>query len=106
MFFVLRYGNNVRTKEKAPSMELRETGEVVLFSFLWYGNNVRTKEKAPSMELRETRDVLGCYSYVKLSNFPLPMVLLCHGTKYNNIEWNSFSSYMSDIKHSPIVVYG
>jgi hypothetical protein len=30
--------------------------------------------------------------YVMLSNFPLPVVLLYYGTKYNNIEWNPFSS--------------
>jgi hypothetical protein len=67
-----------------------------LLSFLWYGNNASTKEKALSMELPETCGLLGCYRTltpsIMLSNFPLPVVLLCYGTKYNNIEWNPFSS--------------
>jgi hypothetical protein len=48
------------------------------------------------MELPETCGLLGCYRKltpsVILSNFPLPVVLLYYGTKYNNIEWNPFSS--------------
>jgi hypothetical protein len=48
------------------------------------------------MELPETCGMLGYYKTltpsVMLSNFPLPFVLLYYGTKYNNIEWNPFSS--------------
>jgi hypothetical protein len=69
---------------------------LALLSFLWYGNNASTKEKALSMELPETYVILGCYitltPSIMLSNFPLLVVLLCYGTKYNNIEWNPFSS--------------
>jgi hypothetical protein len=71
-------------------------GEVSLLSFLWYKNNANTKEKALSMELPETCGMFDCYktltSYVMLSNFPLSFFQLCYGTKYNNIEWNPFSS--------------
>jgi len=42
------------------------------------------------MELPETCGMLGCYieltPYVKLSNFPLLVLLLCYGTKYNSIR--------------------
>jgi hypothetical protein len=55
-----------------------------------------TNEKELFMESPETCGLLGCYRklmpYVMLSNFPLPVVLLCYGAKYNNIEWNPFSS--------------
>jgi hypothetical protein len=71
-------------------------GESALISFLWYENNANTREKALSMELLETCDLLGCYKtltpYFILSNFPLPIVLVFYGTKYNNIEWNPFFS--------------
>jgi hypothetical protein len=67
-----------------------------MISFIWYVNNARIKEKALFMELPETCGLLGCYriltAYVMLCNFPLPVVLLYYETKYNNIEWNPFSS--------------
>jgi hypothetical protein len=48
------------------------------------------------MELPETYGMLGYYKTltpsVILFNFPLSVVLLCYGIKYNNIEWNPFSS--------------
>ena len=66
-------------------------GEATMLSFLWYGNNACTKKKALSMELPESSGLLGYYRTltlsVMLSNFPLLIVFLCYGTKYNNIEW-------------------
>jgi hypothetical protein len=71
-------------------------GEVALLSFLWNGNNASTKEKALYMELSKTCNLIGYYRTltpsVMLSNFSLPVVFQSCGTKYNNIEWNSFSS--------------
>jgi hypothetical protein len=77
-------------------VRIRLEGEVVLLSFLWYENNASTKEKVLYVELLETCGLLGCYitltpSFMH-SNFPLRVVLLCYGTKYNSIEWNPFSS--------------
>jgi hypothetical protein len=47
------------------------------------------------MELPKTRGLLSFYKtlnpYIMLNNFPLQVVLLCYGKKYNNIEWNPFS---------------
>jgi hypothetical protein len=60
-------------------------GEVSLLSFLWYGNNASVKEKSLSMESHETSGLLGLYRtltpYFILSNFPLPFIFLCYGTK-------------------------
>jgi hypothetical protein len=48
------------------------------------------------MDLPDTCGLLGYYitltSSFMLSNPLLPVVLLYYGTKYNNIEWNAFSS--------------
>jgi hypothetical protein len=89
--------NNTNIFSRKPLWEKNQLkGEVSLLSFLWYGNNASTKEKTLSMELRETCFLLGCYKiltpYVMLPNFPIPVVLFCYGKKYNNIEWNPFSS--------------
>jgi hypothetical protein len=55
-----------------------------------------TNEKTLFRESPETCGLLGFYEKLMpsfmLSNFPLQVVLLCYGTKYNNIEWNPFSS--------------
>ena len=71
-------------------------GEVALLFFLWYGNNASIKDKALSMELLETYGLLGFYRTstpsIMFSNFPLSVVMLFYGKKYNNIEWNPFSS--------------
>jgi hypothetical protein len=71
-------------------------GEASLLSFLWYGNNSNTKEKKLSIELIETCGILGFYRKLTpstiLYNFPLLVVFLQYGIKYNNIEWNTFSS--------------
>jgi hypothetical protein len=89
--------NNTKIFSRKPLGEKTQLeGEATLLSFLWYGNNASTKENALSMELLETCGLLGCYRTLTpsgiLSNFPLLVVLLCYGTKYNNIEWNPFSS--------------
>jgi hypothetical protein len=68
----------------------------LLCSLFWYGNNPSAKEKALTMELLGTCGMLGYYRTLTpslmFSNFSLLVVLLCYGTKYNNIEWNPFSS--------------
>jgi hypothetical protein len=70
-------------------------GKVALLSFIRDGNNANTKEKTLSMKLPNTYGMLGYYKtltpYVVIYNFPLPVVLLYYGTKYNNKEWNPFS---------------
>jgi hypothetical protein len=68
----------------------------LLSSLFSGGNNASTKEKELSMELPETYGLSHYYRkitpYCMLSNSPLPVVLLCNGEKYNNVESPPFSS--------------